>query len=70
MTNALYGLEYWDYLMIIWWIIETLKMVKLKNGHHFVTVNFVVEKDAEASLMFKFREVVKTDTRFEWSSEV
>ena len=51
--------------MIIWWIIETLKMVELKNGHHFVTVIFVVEKDSEASLMFKFREVVKTDTRFE-----
>ena len=51
--------------MIIWWIIETLKMVELKNGHHFVTVIFVVEKDDEVCFIFKFRELVNTDIRVE-----
>ena len=51
--------------MIIWWIIETLKMVELENGHHVVTVIFVVKKDAKACFIFKFREVVKTDIIFE-----
>ena len=51
--------------MIIWWMIETLKMVELKNEPRFVTVIFVVEKDAEVCFIFKFRELVQTDTRFE-----
>ena len=47
--------------MIIWWIIETLKMVELKNGHHFVTVIFVVEKDVQVCFVSKFWELVQTD---------
>ena len=65
ITSALYGFEYWDYLMIIWWIIETLKMVELKNGHHFVTVIFVAEKDAQVCLVSKFSEHVQTDVWIE-----
>ena len=63
MTSARYGIRvlrlFDDYLVDNW------NFVKLKNGPHFVTIIFVLEKDAEASVMLKFRELVKTDTRFE-----
>ena len=51
--------------MIIGRIIENLKKVESKNGPRFVTVIFVVEKDATACFILKLRELVKTDTRFE-----
>ena len=43
-----------DYRLIIGRIIENLKKVESKNGPHFVTVIFVVEKDAQVFLGLKF----------------
>ena len=57
MTNALYGLEYWDYLMIIQWIIDILKVVELKNGGHFVIVILTIEYDCMVHLSIRSLEL-------------
>ena len=54
MISALYGL---DYLMIICWIIETLKVVELKNRGHFVTVILSIDYDCMVNLSIRSLEI-------------
>ena len=43
--------------MIIWWIIDILKVVELKNGGHFVTVILTIEYDGMVHLTIRSLEL-------------
>ena len=43
--------------MIIWWIIDILKVVELKNGGHFVTVILTIEYDGMVHLTIRSLEI-------------
>ena len=43
--------------MIIWWIIDILKVVELKNGGHFVTVILTIDDDCIVHLSIRSLEI-------------